>query len=785
MWVIQREARVRICERWISAAGGLCEDFSQRVKERQRVIQEQLNNKKKATSSLESTIVEVEDKIRNLRQDVVRREADWKRKKASEQTRLANFLEFVSEVDERSQRLCSRKEMLEAEWVSARKAREAYKREYQQQKSVLDNRLRRKLQRALEQVAQTKQQEFRDLERTYGSEAAFSMMEEQLKELEQVERRETLSRISSFQEVVHRLESARQSHSKADEMVSKLEEEFDRVMEEVREYQGVHSAEWRTQLSDSQQEASKLVDGISKIDLEMETTTQRVEELLRDSQEDVERISHKDQEVSLLEERLRRLRTDEEPARSRVEELKAECGRAQQKLNEARSALNTMQFSVSKSLRSLEADYLGVVERLKESRKKLRQRLGDCKRLEDELERLQLERSDAEQQGAQEKSRQLKAAGSRSLSKYRKMKEEYSILWGELREEVQDEDDLPPRFEGSDLEDDPLLMSMLQGQEISETLLYDGARLSKNSPGSGKAVSSSSGRTSVTRKRPIHGQIPRHGSTQRAPSVERRSRVATPSRLSARSSFGSRTPVSGSGERLSGLRRPSQQSVDSDLGLNATTSSMSPRFSSQTHSPASIGGQKAASSSFSLASGGSLLPNEGLRVFGPQSELLEGSALEETQGLLLFMLRGGSVYKPTGSARVTSQVLGSHLPVQPRNMFLSSDLTRVEVRAPGKKITESFVKVEHILRVRHKKTPPELRPLRHADDDASHAPEIFVLSIVSKEKPMDLVVTDEDEFALWMSGLKLLADNKKYLFYLRYNLKQLLGAALKELRHHR
>ena len=51
--------------------------------------------------------------------------------------------------------------------------------------------------------------------------------------------------------------------------------------QEVREYQGVHSAEWRTQLSDSQQEASKLVDGISKIDLEMETTTQRVEELLR------------------------------------------------------------------------------------------------------------------------------------------------------------------------------------------------------------------------------------------------------------------------------------------------------------------------------------------------------------------------------------------------------------------------------------------------------------------------------------------------------------------------
>ena len=49
----------------------------------------------------------------------------------------------------------------------------------------------------------------------------------------------------------------------------------------------------------------------------------------------------------------------------------------------------------------------------------------------------------------------------------------------QLREEVQDEDDLPPRFEGSDLEDDPLLMSMLQGQEISETLLYDGARLSK------------------------------------------------------------------------------------------------------------------------------------------------------------------------------------------------------------------------------------------------------------------------------------------------------------------
>ena len=51
-------------------------------------------NINRATSALESTIVEVEDKIRNLRQDVVRREADWKRKKASEQTRLRTS--FVS-----------------------------------------------------------------------------------------------------------------------------------------------------------------------------------------------------------------------------------------------------------------------------------------------------------------------------------------------------------------------------------------------------------------------------------------------------------------------------------------------------------------------------------------------------------------------------------------------------------------------------------------------------------------------------------------------------------------
>eukprot|EP00762_Andalucia_godoyi_P001772 ANDGO_07107.mRNA.1 hypothetical protein len=189
------------------------------------------------------------------------------------------------------------------------------------------------------------------------------------------------------------------------------------------------------------------------------------------------------------------------------------------------------------------------------------------------------------------------------------------------------------------------------------------------------------------------------------------------------------------------------------------------------------------------------------RVFGPYADPLSLHDLENLQTLLVDMLEGLLVFKRTvngpgsgsgsgsgssvaSSATPTSissvppakrsqymMLEGSVLPVQERVLSVSSDLTRLEIRDPSKKVPESYIRIDHIVKIFEKKGASDLRP-KSADGTALLG---FVFVIVTKDKPLDFLVLDENIMNAWLGGIDLLIKHQKHLFYLKYNLKFILG----------
>jgi hypothetical protein len=98
-------------------------------------------------------------------------------------------------------------------------------------------------------------------------------------------------------------------------------------------------------------------------------------------------------------------------------------------------------------------------------------------------------------------------------------------------------------------------------------------------------------------------------------------------------------------------------------------------------------------------------------------------------------------------------------------------LTRLEVRDPGKKIPESYIRLEHIQKLAEKKGACEIRPRNHAG---------HVFMVYLKEQPLEFLTLSEHDMGCWIEGVSSLIQHLKQLFYLKYNLKFLLGDGVLE-----
>jgi hypothetical protein len=162
-----------------------------------------------------------------------------------------------------------------------------------------------------------------------------------------------------------------------------------------------------------------------------------------------------------------------------------------------------------------------------------------------------------------------------------------------------------------------------------------------------------------------------------------------------------------------------------------------------------------------------VLEIEDRRIFGPHSDPLTLEQVQKLQEVVVFMLKGSEIYKRTPPNRRDSiEVNGLLIPAGIRKLSLSNDFSRLEIHQEGKRLPESFIKVEHILRLEPKR-PRSMLIVQGMGD---------VFAIVLKEKQVEFMSLDPDVHRLWVDGLRMLLVRRKQLFYLKFNLKRLLGA---------
>ena len=155
---LEKEARIRLCERWVAAASGALSDFSHRVADRRQGIKRRLEQKHRTVETLEREVVTLKQRRHSHSKALQDLKNEWHRKEVAERNRVASFADFVAVIEERTQRLEDRRQLLEREWGSARQARQSYLNEYTTQRQQLEISLRQRLQFKLEEIARSKQQ---------------------------------------------------------------------------------------------------------------------------------------------------------------------------------------------------------------------------------------------------------------------------------------------------------------------------------------------------------------------------------------------------------------------------------------------------------------------------------------------------------------------------------------------------------------------------------------------------------------------------------------------------
>lgn len=146
--------------------------------------------------------------------------------------------------------------------------------------------------------------------------------------------------------------------------------------------------------------------------------------------------------------------------------------------------------------------------------------------------------------------------------------------------------------------------------------------------------------------------------------------------------------------------------------------------------------------------------NNPIRLFGPHTRSLAPQSAKHIIESVMFMLNGITVYKVRDPSKGRSSGL------VPRHIYLSQELTRLEIKDKSKKVPESFIKIEHIEKVQVSKP--------------TTARNNFSFSIILRDSRIKLLTPDEGDYQQWIEGLQILMSNKANLFYLRYNLKELI-----------
>eukprot|EP01065_Artemidia_motanka_P008590 TRINITY_DN14332_c0_g3_i1.p1 TRINITY_DN14332_c0_g3~~TRINITY_DN14332_c0_g3_i1.p1 ORF type:complete len:1530 (+),score=454.27 TRINITY_DN14332_c0_g3_i1:48-4637(+) len=156
-----------------------------------------------------------------------------------------------------------------------------------------------------------------------------------------------------------------------------------------------------------------------------------------------------------------------------------------------------------------------------------------------------------------------------------------------------------------------------------------------------------------------------------------------------------------------------------------------------------------------------------VRLFGPAIAPVPFGAAMQQLRLLRRLVTDGTPVVRLASRRD----LGGRSPRREGktglNLRLSADLSRAELRAPGKRIAADFARVEHMTRA----SAPSAASHRTAQ---KHGPVHPFTIAMSARDPLELAALNARDRDDWVSVVNCLVDHRQQLFFLRYNLNRLV-----------
>jgi hypothetical protein len=788
--ILDHEAKMRLMDRWRShAAQENAAEATQVAMERashlatlehERRVLQQLENRRESgysEAALEATIRTLAD------------ERD--RAVVSEKQRLDAFARYVADVESQLSGLLEQRNAVQKEWTSLvesnRSFEEARRIALSSQQVTVAQQEREAMDKYRRQYADT----FESWRNVHGERAAEQMIGQHMEKVLGIFREQVSERSRYFvqlrRRILYELPKGQEACKRQiDSLVEDLSKLRSRFHVHLKRIQDQRLETWRAWKADRELFLSALEEAKASHEASMETLS-RLEREYRVVLEEEARISAKlqlsprhrmDKEESLLNEKHQL----EEGHRQLMSQFAKELSNIEEELREVAEKWTTCDRQYQKATAHV-AEIAGMVRKIDEKR------LADRKLVEQSQRQLQtkLEKKELEIKTRRQELDKASDAFTRDMTAEERMREQKrkSILRATSRKQT----DLQSQVE------------RLEGELAVDGEWLETASLTSapSSPRLSARALQKNGNSGTTSGPVPNGQT---RSVRRQPSADGDMRLEDfeESPRKAELAVGAKDF-----ETVEELTRHRMLNSAGDMTTPTSSSSLQSRRNISAPVPA-----QGMDRSFMVH----VAQIQDHRVFGPYVDPLSLSELESLQLMLAEMLEGSLVYKrntslTAGSSGVESSsagfrasasttpsgmksssrgkvsltnVEGCLLPVQERILSLSTDLTRFEVRDPVKKVPESYVKVEHILKAFEKKGPSDLKP--KASDGSGHFGYVFVLQ--HKDKPMEFMTLNELTMSTWLSGVEVLIKHSKHLFYLKFHLKFLLGDSyLKSLRENR
>lgn len=740
--VLEREARVRLLDRWRLKAAQDNAALANQVAVNRQLLMNRLQEEQGRLDAVERQIAEIDGSALSplsamlenahagggsaLSSEEQGEDARWSARVALEKQRLDEFSQYVSSVEAQLATLLEQRRAAQSEYSVCADQNRRHEDAFRITSSSHDLRLRQLEAETLENYRKEHSKTFDSWRNAQGEFVAEQMIRRQLEQIADIFRKQVAERNGYFRKLLQRVSAELPPEIKA--VVTKLEE-----LGEIK------SKEHDGRLADLRRARE-------------EKSGKIVEELHKKREDILKRLSDVQADVSGLRAEEERLASETSKTSEEVARLEDVVVHSPSKHVAIEGTLNEELFSIEDSLRKAREHFGGrvsvaeqrlalVAKQMAESERLLKAASHRLREFRDLEAKRSLSDLDAERRSLVDRLAKLRERIDRRRIEIAQKQRDLDRATSTFEKEVVGQNIFLPAHDGAPVVGfgAPARTTTLKGElaRLEQELASEHGWLAEHAaPGPGFAAGSAPSAAAMAG--PSMAQL-NHPS--------QRSRIAVAAEAEA-------WPGSGGGPH-----RPMQLQDHRGAGGDHDNDAFS-----------DLSAPDADESAVPFLPGIHAAEIVDRKVFGPYEEPLSLEQLETLQLLLLRMLYGSKVARKAPSKAKTTAAAAAGSALIERLLSLSPDLSRIEIRDPNKKVAESYIRVDHIEKVVEKR--PDGGP-------SAGAGSVLQLSI-KDQPPVELRFTSAAVASDWIQGISILSRHVKHLFYLKYHIRQLLGEQVVE-----